>query len=228
MLTAQVFMDYLQQHGAFHGPPNVILLKSGMLSDAYVNQRIFADEEKHAEMLRRIGDYIMGVKAALDVDIVVGIKTTGAIFAKYADSDHVIFNPHDGNTLSGDISGKRVLIVDDTSTTGSSIKKAIESCRDAGTTVVGVLVTVRRDKNVTAESLELGENGKLIVLANIGFDIVTEDISTDELFAASTLVQGLIARKYQMREDVGYAAIRQWRTLVLPDIIYVGEPTVKG
>lgn len=44
-----------------------------------------------------------------------------------------------------DITGRRVLVVDDTSTTGSSVLAAVTAVRDAGATVIGVVTVVDRD-----------------------------------------------------------------------------------
>jgi orotate phosphoribosyltransferase len=43
-----------------------------------------------------------------------------------------------------DVSGRRVLAVEDTSTTGGSVLTAVEALREAGATVVGVAVIVER------------------------------------------------------------------------------------
>ncbi len=44
-----------------------------------------------------------------------------------------------------DITGRRVLVVEDTSTTGSSVLAAVTAVREAGATVVGVVTVVDRD-----------------------------------------------------------------------------------
>jgi orotate phosphoribosyltransferase len=44
-----------------------------------------------------------------------------------------------------DITGRRVLVVEDTSTTGSSVLAAVLAARDAGATVIGVVTVVDRD-----------------------------------------------------------------------------------
>jgi orotate phosphoribosyltransferase len=43
-----------------------------------------------------------------------------------------------------DVAGRRVLAVEDTSTTGASVLTAVEALREAGATVVGVAVVVDR------------------------------------------------------------------------------------
>jgi orotate phosphoribosyltransferase len=44
-----------------------------------------------------------------------------------------------------DVAGRRVLVVEDTSTTGASVLEAVRAVRDAGATVVGVATVVDRD-----------------------------------------------------------------------------------
>jgi orotate phosphoribosyltransferase len=44
-----------------------------------------------------------------------------------------------------DVAGRRVLVVEDTSTTGSSVLTAVRAVREAGATVVGVATVVDRD-----------------------------------------------------------------------------------
>jgi orotate phosphoribosyltransferase len=44
-----------------------------------------------------------------------------------------------------DVAGRRVLVVEDTSTTGGSVQQAIDAVREAGGEVVGVAVIVDRD-----------------------------------------------------------------------------------
>ncbi len=57
-----------------------------------------------------------------------------------------------------DISGKRVLVVEDTTTTGNSPLTAVRALREAGATVVGVATVVDRetgaDQIIAAEGLE--------------------------------------------------------------------------
>ena len=55
-----------------------------------------------------------------------------------------------------DVAGRRVLAVEDTSTTGASVLAAVEALRDAGAEVVGVAVIVERGAagTVRAEGLE--------------------------------------------------------------------------
>ncbi len=56
-----------------------------------------------------------------------------------------------------DVAGRRVLVVEDTSTTGGSVMTAVDALRDAGAIIVGVAVIVDRDtgarQRIEAEGL---------------------------------------------------------------------------
>ncbi len=54
-----------------------------------------------------------------------------------------------------DVAGRRVLAVEDTSTTGSSVLAAVEALREAGADVVGVAVIVDRGARATVEDAGL-------------------------------------------------------------------------
>jgi orotate phosphoribosyltransferase len=51
-----------------------------------------------------------------------------------------------------DVAGKRVLAVEDTSTTGGSVLTAVDALRDAGAEVVGVAVLVERGARAAVEA----------------------------------------------------------------------------
>jgi len=55
-----------------------------------------------------------------------------------------------------DVSGRRVLAVDDTSTTGGSVLTAVEALREAGAEVMGVAVIVDRDTGAKQRVQEQG------------------------------------------------------------------------
>jgi len=54
-----------------------------------------------------------------------------------------------------DVAGRRVLAVEDTSTTGGSVLTAVEALRDAGAEVVGVAVIVERGAAPAVEAAGL-------------------------------------------------------------------------
>jgi orotate phosphoribosyltransferase len=68
-----------------------------------------------------------------------------------------------------DIVGKRVLVVEDTSTTGASPSTAVEAAREAGATVVGVATVVDRATGADAVIEALGVPYRsLLSLADLG------------------------------------------------------------
>ncbi len=68
-----------------------------------------------------------------------------------------------------DITGRRVLVVEDTSTTGSSVLTAVRAVRAAGATVVGVVTVVDRDTGAReAIEAEGVAYRALLALADLG------------------------------------------------------------
>ena len=68
-----------------------------------------------------------------------------------------------------DIAGRRVLVVEDTSTTGSSVLTAVRAAREAGATVVGVVTVVDRDTGAReAIEAEGVPDRALLGLADLG------------------------------------------------------------
>jgi len=68
-----------------------------------------------------------------------------------------------------DVAGRRVLVVEDTSTTGGSVLTAVRAVRDAGATVVGVATVV--DRNTGAREAVEAEGAlyrSLLGLADLG------------------------------------------------------------
>jgi len=66
-----------------------------------------------------------------------------------------------------DVAGRRVLAVEDTSTTGGSVMAAVEALREAGATVVGVAVIVDRGAGPMVEAAGL-EYRAVYSLADLG------------------------------------------------------------
>jgi orotate phosphoribosyltransferase len=66
-----------------------------------------------------------------------------------------------------DVAGKRVLAVEDTSTTGGSVLTAVDALRDAGAQVVGVAVLVERGARAAVEARDL-EYRAAYELADLG------------------------------------------------------------
>jgi orotate phosphoribosyltransferase len=68
-----------------------------------------------------------------------------------------------------DVAGRRVLAVEDTSTTGSSVLTAVEALREAGASVAGVAVIVDRGAGPAVQAAGLPYRA-LYSLADLGLD----------------------------------------------------------
>ena len=78
-------------------------------------------------------------------------RTLDAFVVRKAEKAHGLQRRIEGP----DVVGRRVLAVEDTSTTGGSVMTAVEALREAGATVVGVAVIVERGAQPTIEAAGL-------------------------------------------------------------------------
>ena len=147
-----------------------VTLASGREADYYVDMRRVTLD---AEAAPAIGRVMLDLTADLEYDAVGGL-TLGAdpvavaMMHQAAASGRsldafVIRNSQKVHGLQKliegpDVSGRRVLAVEDTSTTGGSVLEAVKALREAGAEVVAVAVVVDRDTGarqaVEAEGLE--------------------------------------------------------------------------
>lgn len=153
--------------GVVHGR---VTLASGKEADYYVDLRRVTLDGEAAPL---VGEVMLDVVDGWDFDAVGGL-TLGADPVAYA-----IMNAarEHGRRLDcfvvrkdakqhgmqrriegADVAGRRVLVVEDTSTTGGSVLQAVAAVREAGGEVVGVATIVDRDTGarqaVEAEGLE--------------------------------------------------------------------------
>ena len=71
-----------------------------------------------------------------------------------------------------DVTGRRVLVVEDTSTTGGSVLTAVRAVREAGATVVGVATVVDRGTGAReAIEAEGAPYRSLLGLADLGLGL---------------------------------------------------------
>ena len=134
-----------------------VTLSSGASADYYVDlRRITLDG--HAAPL--VGEVMLDLVAGLDFDAVGGL-TLGAdpVAAAMLHAAHARGRRLDAfvvrkegkahglqRRIEGpDVAGRRVLAIEDTSTTGGSVLTAVQALREAGAEVVGVAVIVDRD-----------------------------------------------------------------------------------
>ncbi|MFN8125955.1 MAG: orotate phosphoribosyltransferase [Candidatus Nanopelagicales bacterium] len=158
-----------------------VILSSGQEADYYVDlRRVTLDG--HAAPL--VGQVMLDLTADLDYDAVGGL-TLGAdpvatamlhaAAARGRQLDAFVVrkeSKHHGlqRRVEGpDVAGRRVLAVEDTSTTGGSVLTAVEALREAGAEVVGVAVIVERGAAPRVEEADL-EYRAAYHLADLGLD----------------------------------------------------------
>ena len=153
MTDREALLQLIKDRAVVHGK---VILSSGREADYYVDlRRVTLD----AEAAPLIGRVMLDLVAELDIDAVGGL-TLGADPVATAMLHQAAFA---GRTLDAfvvrkegkahglqrriegpDVAGKRVLAVEDTSTTGGSVMTAVEALREAGAEVVAVAVIVER------------------------------------------------------------------------------------
>ncbi len=146
---------YISQDAVFHGD---FTLTSGKKATYYVDLRKVSLDHRVApligevmlELIQQIPDVdaVGGLTMGAD-PIATSILHAGASRGKSIDAFVVRKEPKDhgrGRQVEGpDVSGKRVVVVEDTSTTGGSPLTAIAALEREGATVVGVAVVVDRN-----------------------------------------------------------------------------------
>jgi len=136
--------------------PGEVTLASGATADYYVDlRRVTLD----AEVAPLIGEVMLDLVADLDVDAVGGLTLgadpvatamlhTAAARGRRLDA-FVVRKQGKAHGLQRriegpDVAGRRVVAVEDTSTTGGSVMTAVQALREAGAEVVAVAVIVDR------------------------------------------------------------------------------------
>ena len=146
-----------------------VTLSSGREADYYIDLRRITLDGVAAPL---VGQVMLDLTEDLDVDAVGGLTlgadpvatamlhaaaarggTLDAFVVRKAEKAHGLQRRIEG----APVGGRRVLAVNDTSTTGGSVLTAVEALRAAGADVVGVAVIVDRDtgarEKVEAEGL---------------------------------------------------------------------------
>jgi orotate phosphoribosyltransferase len=153
MTAHQELLDQIQGKAVVHGR---VTLSSGKEADYYVDlRRVTLDNEASA----LVGEVMLDLTEDWAYDAVGGL-TLGAdpvamsmmhvaatrgrpldvFVVRKAEKTHGMQRRIEGP----DVAGRRVLAVEDTSTTGGSVLTAVEALREAGAEVVGVAVIVDR------------------------------------------------------------------------------------
>lgn len=146
-------LDLIRANAVVHGK---VILSSGKEADYYVDLRRVTLAGDSAPLVGRV---MLDLTADLDYDAVGGLTlgadpvATAMVHAAAAQGRHldafVVRKEGKAHGLQRriegpDVAGKRVLAVEDTSTTGGSVLTAVEALQEAGAEVVGVAVIVER------------------------------------------------------------------------------------
>ena len=146
-------LQLIKDKAVVHGK---VTLSSGLEADWYIDlRRITLD----AEAAPLVGQVMLDATADLDFDAVGGLtlgadpvatsmlhtaaargRRLDAFVVRKAQKTHGLQRRIEGP----DIAGRRVLVVEDTSTTGGSPLTAVEAAREAGAEVVAVATIVER------------------------------------------------------------------------------------
>jgi orotate phosphoribosyltransferase len=146
-------LDQIRTKAVVHGR---VVLSSGREADYYVDLRRVTLDGYAAPL---VGAVMLDLTADLSYDAVGGLTlgadpvATAMMHAAAARGRHldafVVRKAEKAHGLQRriegpDVAGRRVLAVEDTSTTGGSVLTAVEALREAGAEVVGVAVIVER------------------------------------------------------------------------------------
>jgi orotate phosphoribosyltransferase len=159
-----------------------VTLSSGQESDWYVDLRRITLHHAAAPLVGRV---LLDVTAGWDFDAVGGLtlgadpvaaamlhaaaargRELDAFVVRKSGKAHGLQRQIEGP----DVAGRRVLAVDDTSTTGASVLAAIEALREAKAQVIGVAVIVDRGAGDAVQSAGL-EYRSAYSLADLGLAV---------------------------------------------------------
>lgn len=160
-------VEQIKNKAVIHG---AVTLSSGRQADYYVDLRRVTLDAAAAPLVGRVmreltedltydavGGLTLGadpVATAMLHQAAADGRRLDAFVVRKAEKQHGLQRRIEGP----DVRGRRVLAVEDTSTTGGSVLTAVEALRDAGAVVVAVAVIVDRDtgarEKVSAEGLE--------------------------------------------------------------------------
>ncbi len=137
-------------------------LASGLESPFYIDLRKLYS---YPDLARRVAKELAYVGEVEKLDGVVGVATAGIALAAYIAAlygipmAYVRAEKKGHGTLSlieGEVTGKRVAIIDDVATTGGSIERAFRVLHEAGAEPVVALVVVDREQGAKERLGRLG------------------------------------------------------------------------
>ncbi|MFF1879474.1 orotate phosphoribosyltransferase [Leifsonia sp. NPDC058230] len=151
----QQLIDYISADAVFHGD---FTLTSGKKATYYVDLRKVSLDHRVApligqvmiDLIQEVPDVVAVGGMTMGADpVAAAILHQGAARGLAYDAFVVRKEPKDhgrGRQVEGpDLEGKRVIVLEDTSTTGGSPLKAIEALEKVGAQIVGVAVVVDRN-----------------------------------------------------------------------------------
>ena len=165
MTSRDALKEEILKKAVVHGK---VILSSGKEADYYVDLRRVTLDSTAAPL---VGDVMLDLVKDWEFDAVGGLtlgadpvatamlhiaaqkgKKIDSFVVRKAEKAHGLQRRIEGP----DVKGKRVVAVEDTSTTGGSVLTAVEALREAGAIVVGVAVIVERGAKgkVTEAGLE--------------------------------------------------------------------------
>lgn len=178
MMSEQQVLDLLQEVGAFR--TGHFVYTSGRHGDSYIlKDAMYAYPRQTSEVCKTMAEYFKdaGIGAVIGPAVGAAIlsqwtayhlgQMTGKdVYAVYADKDgqggFIIKRGYDKL-----IAGKKVLVVEDLTTTGGSVKKVVEATRAAGAEVAGVVVLCNRGHVTEAD---IGKPPKLVSLVSLDLE----------------------------------------------------------
>ena len=164
MSAREELLNEIKNKAVVHGK---VILSSGKEADYYVDLRRVTLDSVAAPL---VGEVMLDVTSHLEFDAVGGLtlgadpvatamlhaarkrgRNLDAFVVRKSEKQHGLQRRIEGP----EVKGRRVLAVEDTSTTGGSVLTAVEALQEAGATVVGVAVIVDRGAGPKVKEVNL-------------------------------------------------------------------------
>ena len=141
VITDDHFVYTSGKHGSVYINKDALYPHTAETSEVCrIMAEIFKDKEVEAVVGPALGGIILSQWVAHHLSVLKGKEVFGVYTEKDATDNQVLRRGYDLV-----IKGKKVLVVEDLTTTGGSVKKVVDSVRAAGGEVVSVCVMVNRD-----------------------------------------------------------------------------------
>ncbi|MBZ0294997.1 MAG: orotate phosphoribosyltransferase [Anaerolineae bacterium] len=193
-------------------PDNPITFKSGLLSPVYVdNRKLIAHPAEWHTIIENL--LLLIQQAGIHFDIIAGIETGGiphssvlayllnkpSVFVRKTAKGHGKKQRVEGD----DVSGKRVLLIEDLVTTGGSSLSGVEALRESGA-MVEDCVAITSYGFDTAQTAFRTAEVKLHVL--LPFETIARTAFESGYFSQETMttIQGWLNDPHQWAEQEGY------------------------